>query len=511
MRLSPEAATYLAQFDQRLLATSEGRRILTRLNPRLFAICYLSHHLAGTETDGVISFSEAHLDWYDQMLEWVKPSSKPKVWRRGYVAPRNSAKSTVWFLIAPLWSASHGFVKFIAAFADAATQAEGHLTTLKRELDTNELLRKDYPDLCAPAVRETRGTLVSDNRGLMQQRNGFIFAARGIDSAALGLKVGERRPDLLILDDIEPSESNYSAYLVEKRKSTLVNAILPLNDWARVVLVGTVTMDGSLIHQLVRTVTTSEKPEAWIADERFRCHYYPALVEQDDGGERSLWPEKWPLDYLLSIRHTRSFALNMQNQPVSADGLMWADSDIVVADPGPEVLARCRHMLSVDPATTTKTSSDFTGLAVLSHDRTDVTQAHPAGVVYVREVQGVKLTGKPLRQHVIGLLTTYPEVTVLYVETNQGGDLWADVFDGLPVKYVTKHQSVKKEVRAGWLLNGYQRRAVVHVKALPRYVSELLAFPRGLHDDMVDSVGTGYAAMTGAGAEEVSTLRRRVA
>ena len=509
MTLTPEVADYLNAIHVKwpgLLATSAGRRTLTRLDPRLFALVYLRHHLTGDEVGGVVSFSEAHLDWYEQMAEWVQPIGVPKAWRRTYVAPRNSAKSTTWFLIAPLWAGAHGFVKFVAAFADSSTQAEGHLTTLKRELDTNVLLREDFPDFCAPAVREGRGTLVSDNRQMMQQRSGFIFAAKGVDSATLGMKVGERRPDLIILDDIEPSESNYSAYLVEKRLNTITDAILPLNDWARVVWAGTVTLDGSLIHQAVKALTTTETPAAWITDERFTPHYYPALVPNDDGSVRSLWPEKWGLDYLLSIRHTRAFQKNMMNLPVAADGLMWSEADIVEADPGPDVLNRCNHMLSVDPATTTKTSSDYTGVAVLSHDRT-------TGVVYVRGVWQMKLSGRPLRQRLTGILTAYPEVTVIYVEVNQGGDLWADVFEGLPVRYVSKHQTVKKEVRAGWLLNGYQRRKVVHCGSFTEFTGQLLAFPKGLNDDMVDAVGQGFTAMTGAGQEQTktTTLRRRVA
>lgn len=504
--LSPEAARYLSEWGRRypgVLDTSEGRRTLTRLEPRLFALVYLRHHLSGDETGAVVSFSEAQLEWYEHMLGWVAPATEPKRWRKGYVAPRASAKSTTWYLIAPLWAAAHGHAHFIAAFSDSAGQAEQHLATLKHELETNLLLRKDYPELCQPATRG-RGQLVSDNRAMMQQRNGFVFAARGVDSSNLGLKVGERRPDLMIFDDIEPDASNYSAALVEKRLATLQNALLPLNDWARVVLVGTVTMPGSLIHQLVETVTTRNPPAAWVVDEAFTCHYYPALVVEDDGSERSLWPEKWSLAYLETIRHTRSFALNMQNQPLSTDGAMWSQSDIIVADPGPAILNRCRHLLSVDPATTTKKSSDFTGLAVLSHDR-------QTGIVYVRHVVGVRLTGKPLRQYVVDLLTRFPEVTVLYVETNQGGDLWADVFGDLPIKYATKHQSVKKEERAGWLLNGYQRRQVQHVVPLPNLDAELLIFPNGLHDDLVDAVGTGFTALTGIGAPKTSTLQRRVA
>ena len=59
-------------------------------------------------------------------------------------------------------------------------------------------------------------------------------------------------PDLLILDDIEPHEARYSAALAANRLATLREAILPLNIYAHVILVGTVTMQGSIVHQIVR-------------------------------------------------------------------------------------------------------------------------------------------------------------------------------------------------------------------------------------------------------------------
>ena len=504
--LSPEALEYLLSFERKypgLLDTTEGRKILTRLNPKLFSLLYLRAHLAGAETGDVISFSEMHDDWYEQMLDWVKPSKNPKAWRRAFIAPRNSAKSTTWFLIAILWAACHKHVRFAAAFADSATQAEGHLATFKRELDTNPLLRKDWPELCRPMLRNTRKLTVADSRGMTQQGNGFIFTAKGVDSATLGMKVGEKRPDLIILDDIEPDGSNYSAAQAVKRLATLQNALLPLNDWARVVLVGTVTMDGSLIHQLVQSTASLEQPAAWIGEENFRASYYPALIENDDGTQRSLWPEKWPLEYLQSMAHTRSFALNYMNQPMPLGGAFWSAEDIVVEEI-PEGTPT-RTMLSIDPAVTTNKGSDYTALAVLSHSprrRLSDGRTVGTGKVYVRDVRQVKMDPKSLKVLVSDILELFPEIRVVLVEVNQGGDLWADVFADLPVKYVTKQQSVKKEVRAGWLLQGYQRRQVVHTVSLPKYVAQLLSFPTGLHDDQLDSVSTGYLWLTGIGSEK---------
>lgn len=499
MTLSSEAWAYLERFDAQLLGTSRGRRVLTRLNPRLFALVYLRHHLSDPSTGGEVSFSEAHLAWYEQMLEWAVPTSRPKAWRRAYVAPRHSAKSTTWFLIAPLWAAAHGHVKFAAAFADNAGLAEQHLASFKSELEQNALLRLDYPELCAPAVRRT-GVSVSDNRGMAHQKSGFIFAARGVGSTPLGLKVGNLRPDLLIFDDIEPPAATYSTYQMGQRLDLVRQALLPLNANARVAWVGTVTMEGSMVHQLVKSVTTSEA-EPWIAAENFRVSYYPALVLTDEGTERSLWPEKWTLEELQAMKGDRYFAINFQNEPLAADGLMWSTSDITY-ETRPTYP---RTFLSVDPAVTSRKTSDATGLAVLSHDR-------QTGKVWVRECLGVRLNPKALRTKVASLLVRYPEIRLILVETNQGGDVWREVLGEFPdVVYETKHQTILKETRAELLLNGYQRRQVVHTQPLEALERELLAFPKGLHDDMVDAVSTGFAWVTGAGREGAGTLRRQVA
>jgi phage terminase large subunit-like protein len=419
--------------------------------------------------------------------------------RRAYVAPRASAKTTIWFLIAPMWGAAHGHIHFVAAFADAGPQAEIHLDTFKRELENNQLLRHDFPELTSPAIGE-RSRLISNNKTMTIRGNDFVFAAKGADASSLGLKVGHRRPDVIVLDDIEPDESNYSLYQVEKRKSTLINSILPLNRNARVIWSGTVTMEGSLIHQLVKTRTRpGEDVPSWITDENFSVSYYPAILTSPDGEEVSLWPEKWPIAELQTIRHTRSFALNFMNMPVG-DGGAWSVDDITIEDGSPYP----RTIISVDPAVTKKNTSDFTGIAVLSYDPFKKLASEKRGRVYVRKVWKVKLSPRDLRHKVAAILKEFPEVRVLLVETNQGGDTWADVFSGLGVKYREVKQTVKKEQRATTLLNGYQKREVVHATQLPTLDEQLFAFPHGLNDDLIDAVGSGYSYFTNAGLERRS-------
>lgn len=470
---------YLAQYDERLLADPEGRRTLTRLDPLLFALVYLRHHLRDEE--GRITFGDAHLDWCRAGRQWVRPSSEPAENRDAWIAPRNTGKTTWWFLILPMWAAAHGHVKFAAAFASSATQAERHLSTFKRELDGNALLRRDFPSLCTAAKRPS-GQNVADTQSMYVAKSGFIFAAHGIDSSSLGMKVEEKRPDLLLCDDIEPDEASYSAELAKKRLTTLVDAILPLNIYARVVICGTVTMPGSIIHQLVKAAKGVHFAE-WIREEGIRAHHSLPIVERPDGTERSMWPAKWPIGYLVEIRHTRSYAKNMANDPLAADGALWTpDVFRYPGDDGPDPVTHM--MLSIDPAVTAKKSSDFTGLAVVSWSaqRQRCT---------VHAAWAVKLTPGPLlRDRVLAILDEFPQIGLILLEVNQGHDTWRSVLHGMPVKVKPVSQNEPKFTRAEGVLNHYQRGRVLHARRLPELEQQMCTFPKGPNDDLVDAVGS---------------------
>ena len=261
-------------------------------------------------------------------------------------------------------------------------------------------------------------------------------------------------------------------------RTDLVDDIAPMNIYARMIIIGTTTMPNSMM-DMFRKHSQGERDQAlqWIDDQNVNVHYYPAIMTNEDGSERSVWPEKWPIEWLQSQRHLRDFAKNYMNKPVNTDGNFWISEDIIVdeGDYG-------NTIISIDPAVTKNKVSDYTGIAVLSRGED--------GYIYVRDAFQLKVSPSELAERVSALVDNY-NPGIIYVETNQGGDLWQDVFKDIPVRYKSIRQSVSKQVRAGKALNFYQQGKVRHTNHFPVLEEQMWSFPKVSHDDVLDAVVSG--------------------
>lgn len=475
---------YLDEFNPVELGHAEGRRALTEFDPVLFALLYLRHHLSAKETRNQVSMSIFHRElcaWADTLTRDDHAEAEE---RSAWVAPRGSGKSTWGFMILPVWALAHKHRTYIAAFADSGPQAEQHLMSFKMELATNELLRQDFPDLVVPLTRA--GATVADRHNMYIARSKVAFTAKGIDASSLGAKIENRRPDWILFDDIEPDEGNYSPYQKEQRQKSILQAVLPMNLNAVVTFLGTTVMKGSIIHDIVRQEYEADAPE-WPGEENIAVHYYDAILTDTAGEERSLWPERWPLAYLKSIRHTASYKLNFQNRPVSQGG-WWQPGDIKYGRPE---RGFDRIAMFVDGAVTAKATSDETGITVMGLSLAEKR-------IYVLEALGIRLTGEPRRRKLIDLCEIH-EVEYIMCEANQGGDLWHMELHHMPVRVLTFTQKEPKPVRIRRYLALYQRQGgvILHAKPVAALERQQESYPKLLHEDVLDSAAAGGEHMVG--------------
>ncbi len=157
-----------------------------------------------------------------------------------------------------------GIIRFAVLFAATGGAAEDSLETIKLDLETNERLRADYPEVCIPvaALENTPNRahyqLVSgkrhDNGETFEAcassfswcgkeiyfpkvpgspSSGTIIATRGLDSAVRGLKKKGRRPDVAVIDDPDTEDTVRSGEQATKLEDKIDRGIAALGGQKR--------------------------------------------------------------------------------------------------------------------------------------------------------------------------------------------------------------------------------------------------------------------------------------
>ena len=467
----------------RTVNTPEGRAFryeMCRGDPVAFALYYLREHLELKQEDGTIvrALSELHVDFARSARRWAAPRLEPKAVRDVWVAPRYAAKSTWLFLILALWAMAYGYLKFIVVYGDTEDMVSMHFKTLRMELANNDRLRRDFPELCEPM--RASGRNVMDNAGGYLAVSGARIMIKGMNSATLGVKLGQHRPDALFFDDIEPKKGSYSLDKKKKRLEDLIDVILPCNPEAVVQVAGTTVMHGSIIHDMV-------EGKDWVRAERFQVHHYKGiLTDPATGEERSMWPQKWPLEFLHEERaeNPRGFAKNYENRPRGEEGTFWVPAHI--SRPSPALLAGLSDRIGVvDPAAKSSKKNDETGIAMLSysgeHER-----------IVVEDVVGVRLDPATLRVRVHTSVLRH-RIRLLLVDVTNGGDHVLHTLQNLPngAKILPVQLRRSKVDRFTDLHDLYLRRVVLHARQIWALEEQMFSYPNVGTDDLIDAVCLG--------------------
>lgn len=468
------------------------RRRGTRDSPLAFAYVYLTGAMKPMRTPSgpVFSFSEFHLALCEEAKHWINPNGR----RTGVVGPRGIGKSFWEFFANPIWAIAHGHRNSFAGYSHSDKQAVGRMDDIRRELHNNELLQYDFPELALLKGERNHSHLVT-------VASGRSFSSNGIDAVTLGLRPGKYRPDIKVIDDGEPNAGNYhkegSKGSKEDRLQTIRDIVLPMNSDAAVVLSGTVVMPGSIGDDLVRTALGEPLMEGtnWLKEEKFtNVIYLNAILDESTPRERSIWPERWSLEFLKQERRNNpaQYALHYANRPMTSKGQYWQAEEIQRHPHFPQD----HFVMYVDPAEVAKPGRDKTAVIVVGVDATR------DRAVVKSAFQG-HLNDPELGQRIARYKLNHPEIPHLdvYVEGYNSGELryrtllqYTQGVHGLRLQMDRPRPEVAPTGERGKLARiaaahaHYQRRRVWHESPFPELEALLTAYPKVRNDDLPDAL-----------------------
>ena len=272
------------------------------------------------------------------------------------VAFRGSAKSTIVTTAYVLWSIlGIQEKKFIVICSQTEAKARQHLANIKYQLLENDLLKKDLGPF-----EEERNGLGNATAIIIKKMNVKIMVC-SIEQSIRGMRFGEHRPDLIILDDIEDLDSVKTREGRNKTWDWLTGDIIPAGSRStRIIAVGNLLHEDSVMKRLQRKI---ENGEMKLTGGVYR--EYPIV----DVNGKTLWPGRYPTQEALDeerektmdeIAWQREYMLKIV---ASEDQIILRD-DIQYYDELPKVRPD-RICIGVDLAISQKETGDYSAFVVL--------------------------------------------------------------------------------------------------------------------------------------------------
>ena len=169
------------------------------------------------------------------------------------VSFRGSAKSTLMTLSYPIWSIIGApQKKFIIIVGQTQRQAKQHLSNIKKELESNKLLRTDLGPF--EEQKDEWGSY-----SLVMPKYGAKITAVSMEQTIRGLRHQEYRPDLIICDDIEDLMTVKTREGRDKIFNWITGEVIPAGDQnTKMIFIGNLLHEDSLLMRLKEKIHNKE-------------------------------------------------------------------------------------------------------------------------------------------------------------------------------------------------------------------------------------------------------------
>ena len=208
---------FLDQTKHRLKQLDSSPKDFENLAWQEWLLRYFGTHFRNEHSEP--SFSTYHdelWEWVYSLQEFVRPNPFIAVW------PREGGKSTN-VELAIIYLGHKRIKQYCVYICGTQEQANDHVGNIATALESSLISDLD-PDLCERQLgKYGHGKAWRMNR--LRTASGLTVDAVGLDSMGRGAKIGKRRPDLIVFDDIDKDKDTNAA--IEKKIQLFTRKILP--------------------------------------------------------------------------------------------------------------------------------------------------------------------------------------------------------------------------------------------------------------------------------------------
>lgn len=444
--------------------------------------------------DGAVATPHCHMEW------WELCCSKERY--IAIAAPRRHAKTTAITTTYTLASLLFREKSYVLIVSDTVTQAVQFLGDIKRELSNNDQLRALFK------VKEFIKD--ADDDFICMCEDGYMFRvqAKGSEQKVRGLKWNNKRPDLIVCDDLENDEIVMNKERREKFRNWFFGALLPCISYNGVVrYVGTILHNDALLERLMPKLqdkfthqtslkTWSERKSAWRAV-KYRAH--------DEELKKFLWEEaaikaaqqeglETAKQYFTFLRESfleqglaEKYSQEYLNLPIDESVSYYRRNDFA-AITTEDKKKPLNYYVTGDLAISKEEYSDYTVFIVAGVDEDKM--------IHVKEVIKARLDGREIVDLVLDLEKLYTPDAIGIEEMQVSKAIGPFLREEMarqnrwPNLLKLKHAGKDKSARAKSMQGRMRAQRVKFNKDAdwyPNFEDELVQFPRSKNDDQFDA------------------------
>lgn len=397
--------------------------------------------------------------------------------------PREFGKTTYAWELLSSWNVLHRRYKNIVYIGST-------VKTATRMFSTNVV-----PNLVSHPLLKGNMEVTRNTREEFHFKGGgeqVFMSCFGAGQNLRGLRLGENRPDFIIIDDIESTEHTRSQDQRDKLKDWFLADVMPLGKEARIFFVGTMIHADCLLANLLEN-----PPMDLNTNEKWETRRYGVLDEEG----LSVWPEKYSDDWIDAKRreYIKMGALDRFNTEYLNVPVAYADRSFTpeqltfyAPDQVKAVLGGGMDVIiTVDPGIHNDDHRDPTVILTTGMDKNgniwilDLIRARLVHHEILEEIVGAYRKGRPRMTFIESVAAQFWLFQDLTNGTHPGRDIIpCEKIDGSQVR-------MGKNVRIQGLDDLFHRRKIyVPAEAhwIDEMVNEMVTFPKGKHDDILDAL-----------------------